>query len=253
VWDYGTGAGDAASLAWRSMTTYTLRKGNPATTRTDVVVVGVGTGQRGGPAVAPGGEPVAAAYGRRLGPLLASLGFGGQAGEVLRVPAADVLRAGSAVFVGLGPLDRLDPTALRRAAGVAARNVGNAASVALALPADGLDQLRAVVEGFRSGGYGYTAYKSGASAAQVADVVVLAEGARRKELTDVLTATLAVEDIADHVRDWVNTPPNDLTPVAFADAVAALAKKRRGLSVEVLDVPQLEELGCGGILGVGSG
>ncbi|MGN6781840.1 MAG: leucyl aminopeptidase, partial [Marmoricola sp.] len=108
-------------------------------------------------------------------------------------------------------------------------------------------------EGFRSGGYTYTAYKSGDSAPRAADVVVLSDAARRRELTDAFAATLAVEDLADTVRDWVNTPPNDFTPAAFADAAAGLAKGRKGLSATVFDVPQLEELGCGGILGVGMG
>ncbi|MGN6781659.1 MAG: M17 family peptidase N-terminal domain-containing protein, partial [Marmoricola sp.] len=108
------------------MTTYTRRKGNPATTRTDVVVVAVGTADGGGPEVASGGEPIAEAYGRRLGPLLASLGFQGKAGEALRVPAGETVRPGSVLFVGVGALDRCDATALRRAAGVAARNLGNA-------------------------------------------------------------------------------------------------------------------------------
>lgn len=203
--------------------------------------------------MAPGGEAVAEAYGRRLSPLLASLGFSGGAGEVLRVPTGNVLRAGSAVFVGVGALDALEPSGLRRAAGLAARTLGNAASVALALPADDAASLRAVVEGFRSGGYGYSAYKSGERPAGLSDVVVLTDGARRKELVDTLSAVLTVEDLADQVRDWVNTPPNDLTPEAFAAAVVDAAKGHRGLTVDVLDVAALEELGCGGILGVGLG
>ena len=47
------------------VTTYTLRKGSPAKTRTDVVVVGVVRSRGGDVRVAPGGEDVAAAYGRR--------------------------------------------------------------------------------------------------------------------------------------------------------------------------------------------
>ena len=59
-------------------------------------------------------------------------------------------------------------------------------------------------------------------------------------------------------RSWVNTPPGDFTPPAFADAVEAAAKevsKGRGpkVSVRVRDEKELLELGCGGILGVGMG
>jgi leucyl aminopeptidase len=60
-------------------------------------------------------------------------------------------------------------------------------------------------------------------------------------------------------RDWVNTPPGDLTPPKFAEAVTAAHKeltKGRGapkVTLRVLDEQELAELGCGGILGVGAG
>ena len=59
-------------------------------------------------------------------------------------------------------------------------------------------------------------------------------------------------------RSWVNTPPGDFTPPAFAAAVEAAVKevsKGRGpkVSVRVRDEKELLELGCGGILGVGMG
>jgi leucyl aminopeptidase len=69
------------------VTTWTLRSASPAKTRADVVVVGVladGKSVR----VAPGGEDVAEAYGRRLSPLLATLGVTGKAGEVVKVPTS---------------------------------------------------------------------------------------------------------------------------------------------------------------------
>ena len=69
----------------RPVTTYTCARASPAKTRADAVVVGVLSG-RGGPTVAPGGEPVAKAYGRKFAPLLAALGVTGKAGEVVKVP-----------------------------------------------------------------------------------------------------------------------------------------------------------------------
>ena len=59
-------------------------------------------------------------------------------------------------------------------------------------------------------------------------------------------------------RDWVNTPPGDLTPPAFADAVVEAAKPRAQGHGHVKvdgrsDDEALAEVGCGGILGVGSG
>ena len=59
------------------MTTYHLRSASPAKTRSDVVVVGAEHGRQSGKDVrlAPGAEDVAQAFGRKLRPLLSTLGF----------------------------------------------------------------------------------------------------------------------------------------------------------------------------------
>jgi leucyl aminopeptidase len=242
------------------VTTYTLRKGSPAKTRTDLVVIGVARTPKGDLVAASGAEDVAEAYGRKFKPLLTSMGFEGAAGEVLRLPAGDAINAGLLLVIGLGARDQLTLDKVRRAAGVAARNLGNAASVALALPAPDAEHVAAVAEGFVSGQYGYQAYKTGRDISKIAEVTLLSDVARRQEVMSAFDDTRAVADLVGVARDWVNTPPNDLTPVDFAEAVQALVEVRAGrgrhvagLSVEVLGVEELEELGCGGILGVGQG
>ena len=226
------------------------------------MVVGLVSGTAKGdpaPEIAPGGEAVAKAYGRRFAPLLASLGLTGKAGEVAAVPTAGSITSPLLVLVGLGA--RPDPGACRRAAGTAARAVTNAASVALALPADSPALVRAVVEGFRLGGYAFTTYKSSAGAdgtPAVAEVAVLSPIARRNEVVAAFEEGQLVADAVAGARDWVNTPANDLTPPAFADAVAAAAKelgRRRGPNVDVtvLDEQELSRRGFGGLLGVGGG
>ena len=236
------------------VTSYTLRKGSPDRTGCDLVVIGVaqqGEGSSRKLVAAPGGEAVAEAWGRKFDPLLTAMGFKGGAGEVLKVPTGGTIRAGQLLAVGLGPLAALTPEKVRRAAGVAARNVGNAASVALALPAHDAEHVRAVAEGFRSGSYAFTAYKLGAD--RPGGVAILSDAARRKDTMDALERAETVGALVDQARDWVNSPANELTPSSFAESVTALAKKRRksGLTVEVVDTDTLRELGCGGILGVG--
>lgn len=237
------------------MTSYTVRKGSPDRTRTDLVVIGVGTGKGGRLVAAPGAEPVATAYGRKFTPLLASMGFGGKFGEVLKVPTNGVINPGQLLVVGLGPLDATTPETVRRAAGVAARNTGNAASVAVALPATDAAHVRAVAEGFRSGLYRFTAYKSGSDKTQkgtVAEVVVLSDVARQVEVADTVTTAQVVGEAVERTRDWVNTPANDLAPLDFAAQVERAAKGT-GVGIELLDADELARLGCGGILGVGLG
>lgn len=245
------------------MTTYTLRKGAPDRTRTDLVVIGVATGKSGALVAAPGAEAVADAYGRKFAPLLASMGFGGGFGEVVKVPTHGTINAAQLLAVGLGPRDELTTEKVRRAAGVAARNLGNAASVALALPAVDAAHVRAVADGFRSGLYRFDTYKSKSSTSKaarskvgrsgaVADVVVLSDVARRADAIAAVTTSGIVGDLVARARDWVNTPANDLVPVGFAAEIEELT---RGTDVgyEMLDVEALAALGCGGILAVGRG
>jgi len=250
------------------VSTYTLRSANPAKTRCDAVVVGLvqrGKGPRGGLGVAPGGEAVESAYGRSFRPLLASLGVTGKAGEVTKVPTGRQLSSPVLVLVGMGELGKGEspaPDAVRRAAGAAARAVTNAASVAIALPADSVELVRAATEGFLLGGYRYTAYKKKADdeakRSQPGEVVVLSPSARKKEFGEAFAEAQVVCDAVAATRSWVNTPPGDLTPPSFAAAVEKAVKdvtKGRGpkVTIRVRDEHELAELGCGGILGVGLG
>ncbi|MBM9460098.1 leucyl aminopeptidase [Nocardioides sp. zg-536] len=242
------------------MTTYVLRSASPAKTRAEAVVVGV----LADGSLAPGGEAVAEAYGRKLPGLLSSIGISGKAGEVAKVPTGGAIASPLLVLVGLGA--EATPDAVRRAAGNVARAVTNAASVALALPADSPELVRAVLEGYRLGGYAFTRYKSAPPTSTApADVVVLTPGARRAEVAAVLEPAQVLTDAVLAARDWVNTPPADLTPPAFADEIVAAAEAANKLlarahgrsaakvEVEVLDEARLAELGCGGLLGVGAG
>ena len=242
------------------MTSFTLRAANPAKTKVDAVVVGVvkASGEDGGVEVAEGGAEVAAAYGRRLRPLLASLGLKGSVGEVTRVPTAGVIGSPLLVLVGLGA--KPSTSDLRRAAGAAARAVPNAATVALALPAPGALEVRAITEGWLLGGYRFTDYRrdTATDRTQPGEVVLLTPAARKQEVQAALADAQVVAAAVAGCRDWVNTPPGDLTPPAFADAVTAATApyaKGRGkvLTVAVHDEVTLAELGCGGILGVGQG
>jgi leucyl aminopeptidase len=238
-----------------AVTTYTLRKGAPDRTRTDLVVIGVVTGKGGALAAAPGAEAVAAAYGRKFTPLLASMGFRGAFGEVVKVPTNGTLNAAQLLVVGLGAGQDVTAETVRRAAGVAARNLGNAASVALALPAGDAAHVRAVADGFRSGLYRFDTYKSGSPKTRkgaVAEVVVLSDAARQAEVAGALEASGVVGERVALARDWVNTPSNDLVPMALADEIER-ATKGTGVGFERLDAAELARLGCGGILGVGQG
>nr|WP_221634714.1 leucyl aminopeptidase [Nocardioides luti] len=233
-----------------------MRTANPAKTRADAVVVGLVTTEKG-VEVAPGGEEVAKAYGRTWRPLLATLGATGKAGETVKVPTSGTLSSPLLVLVGLGK--HADADAVRRGAGAAARGATNAASVALALPADTPALVRAVTEGHLLGGYSFTTYKKKPAPEGPGTVVVLSPVARKKDAVAAFEEAQVVAAAVATTRDWVNTPPGDLTPPVFADAVVAAGKelgKGRGapkVSITVHDEKALADLGCGGLLGVGAG
>jgi leucyl aminopeptidase len=234
------------------VTTYTLRKGSADKVRTDLVIIGMAIGKAGALVPSSGAEPVAAAYGRSFAPLLASLGFTGGFGETARIPTGKTLNAAQLLVVGLGDRGALGTEKLRRAAGLAARTVGNVASVALALPAEDGDQVRAVVEGFAAGLYRFDKVGTKPRQGDLADVVVLSEAARRAEVVGALEAATALVEATNQVRNWVNTPPNLLGPAAFAEEIRRWTEGS-GLDYELVSTAQLKKQGCGGIIGVGLG
>ncbi len=232
------------------MTTYTLRKGSAEKTGTDVVVVGVRKTAKAA-VVATGGEAVVTAYGRKLAPLMQTLGFTGKAGEVAKLPTNGMIKSPLLLLVGLG--EETTTESVRRAAGVAARSVSNAASVALALPADSPELVRAVTEGWILGSYSFDTYKTDSKDDRPVDVVVLSELARQAEAAAAIETAQVVARARSLVRDWVNNPPGDFGPATFADAAIATNKMREGarVQIKVYDDAALREGGFGGIIGVG--
>ncbi|HSE10476.1 MAG TPA: leucyl aminopeptidase [Nocardioidaceae bacterium] len=236
------------------MTTYSLRKGAADKTKADLVVAGVVKTKKG-LEMAPGGEGVASAYGRKLQPLLSTLGFEGKPCEVVKIPTAGTLKSPLLVLVGLGDAEKLTPEAVRRAAGAASRAVSNAATVALALPATDADYVRAVADGYQLGSYSFTAFKTTPAPDVAGEVVVLSDVARQKDAAAALETSQIVSAATKLTRDWVNTPPGDFTPEKFADAVEAARKdhKNAKVTVKVMDEKALAADGCGGLIGVGRG
>ena len=242
------------------MTTFALSGASPAKSRADAVVVGVlrkkgrGAAKDPVPVLAPGAEDVAKAYGRKLAPLLATLGVTGKVGETVKVPTGGTVSTPLLVLVGLG--DEADARSVRRAAGAAARAVTNAVSVALALPADSPELVAAATEGYLLGGYAFDAYKPATGSEQPpAEVALLGPGSRKKTHATALEEAQVVAAAVATTRDWVNRAPNDLTPPVFAEAMADAVKGRgrgrRKVTVTVRDEKELAELGCGGVLAVG--
>ncbi|MFE9447815.1 leucyl aminopeptidase [Streptomyces sp. NPDC006739] len=247
------------------MTALTLSTAAAPGLRADAIVIGVAKGAKG-PVVVPGAEAVDKAYDGRLAGILETLGASGAEGELTKLPAPAGFKAPLVVAVGLGAQpakdDSYDDEALRKAAGVAARALAGNKKAAFALPVEDAAAVAAIGEGVLLGAYTFDAYKESAATgngsrakngkAPLAEAALLGGKPRDAAHKAALARATAVSEELNRARDLINTPPNDLTPEAFA-AIAQTAAKEHGVKVQVLDEKALVKGGYGGILGVGGG
>ncbi|WP_019877741.1 leucyl aminopeptidase [Sporichthya polymorpha] len=238
------------------MATISLSASAAAEVRADAVVVGVGSGPKG-PVLTAGAKAIEAAGVAKLATVLKAMGATGKAEEVTKIPASGSVRAAVVVVVGLGePQGRAGypAEALRRAAGAATRSLAGNKSVALALPAETVEEVGAVAEGALLGAYSYLRYRTNGSTppAPVGAITLVSSLTGDRAAKAALTRAEVVADAVCFARDLVNTPPSDLHPADLAAAADSYGRKA-GLAVEILDERALKKGGYGGILAVGQG
>ena len=235
------------------MATIALSVDPASTLPGDALVVGVAKGAKGPVVVGP----EAAGVLRGLARTLVALGVTGAAEEVVRVPAPSGVAASMVVTAGLGDQHRrYDTETLRRAAGAAARSLAGRGRVVLGLPAADAAEAEAVATGALLGAYAFARFrvrtKDQAKPGVGAFVLAASPGADARAARAALARARAVAESMCLARDLINTPPNAMTPAAFAQ-VAAKEAKAAGLVATVLDEVALRKGGYGGIMGVGQG
>ncbi|MBX6372149.1 MAG: leucyl aminopeptidase [Acidothermus sp.] len=193
----------------------------------------------------------------QLAERFARLGATGRLGERFSLPGPPEVAANLLVGVGLGerPAAGFPAETIRRAAGVAVRDLP-ARVVALALPRPTDEAHGAAAEGALLGAYRFDRYRSASNArtsggAPAPEVIVLVGRADRAARDAVRRAEIVCAAV-NRARDWVNTPPADLSPARFAASIVEAAADR-GLAATVWDERALRREGFGGILGVGQG
>ena len=187
---------------------------------------------------------------------LEAAGFTAKLGQTLALPNPSGAKS---VLVGLGVREDLDEDAYREAGAAFTRCVGKSGRGCIILneSADPT-QVVALVEGALLAAYSLTTFKSekdpegtpelrgltivGSDRAAVAPQVFEAALVRARAL---VRATYIA-------RDLTNAPPAHLTPRTLVETAETLGK-RFGFEVEIADHAKLEELGCGGIIGVNRG
>ncbi len=164
------------------------------------------------------------------------------------------------LLVGLGPRAAHDAERVRRAAAeairaLAGRGVTTAAYDARSFVTGRVDlstAVRSIVDGAVLGSYGFTKFKSKVPDAPVPSAVIAVGPKPPKAVAAAFAEEEALVGVVTWTRDIANLPSNEATPARLADIARELGKSHE-LKVTVLDEKRLEELGCGGLLAVGSG
>ncbi len=180
-------------------------------------------------------------------------GFEAKPGQILSIPNGD----GVAVAVGVGDPGTIDAAGLRSAAAAFARAVSRHAQLATNLAdVEGVEAkaaAQAVTEGVLLASYRYTGLKNDPkNASRLEALTLVASAKQEKEAGRGAERGRIVAAAAAFARELANTPPTYLNAKDIA-AKAVDIGSAAGLHVEVFNKDQLEQMGCGGMLGVNRG
>lgn len=230
----------------------------------DIVVVAVTEAEKGGKAahgqlqVGGQGEALDAALKGLLSGTILRERLTGRVGSTRLIPVQGIA-AKAVLLVGVGPSKKLTLQDMRVFGAKVGQVAGcaRAKSVAAVLSRETLNgcgpsaRLRAVVEGLQLGTYQYTAYKTDAEPKTLKTFEVIAAG-NTAALKKSIEAGMLVTEATCMVRDWVNTPPCDLTPLVLANHAKDVARKNK-LGVTVLTDKALAKENMRLIMAVGQG
>ena len=211
----------------------------------------------------PGGATGAAdrALDGAISALIADGEITGKKGEVTVVHTLGKMPAARVVVAGLGKREEFNAEVVRQVSGTVCRRLRSAGvrRMATILHGAGIggmetaESAQAVAEGSLLGLYTFKRHfsKSDEKAMDELTVVEL-DVAKLPTIQASLDLGHTVAEATILARDMVNEPSNFMTPTNIAEAAQQVASEH-GLEITVLDRPQMEELGMGGLLGVAKG
>jgi leucyl aminopeptidase len=162
------------------------------------------------------------------------------------------------IAVGVGKLEDVDLDALRTAGAAAAAELSRVGGTLVwvldeRLPVPLADQAAALVEGTIIGGYSPGRWKTRADGGPKQVERIVLGHFETQELRDAAERAVLLAERTNRARDLANMPPNELYPVTLAEQASALADEHEHLTAEALTPKQMEKLGMGALLAVGSG
>ena len=186
----------------------------------------------------------------------------GKRGEMTLIHTLGKMAPSRVMVAGLGKESRFTADTVRSVAGESCRHLRRVgveivATVAHGAGVGGLDagsSGQAIAEGSILGLYRFAKYKSGDDERrEIKDLkIVELDAAKVNELEEGIEEGRIIADAVNLCRDMVNEPANFMTPARMAEHALEVARES-GLEIEVLDRPQMEELGMGALLGVAQG
>ncbi len=184
---------------------------------------------------------------------LEALGFKNEKGSVAKVPPAAEDKSKVTIYVGVEA--DADAEAQRRAVAAGLRAASSSTKVAIDFGALQSADLGAIAGAAVLTTYRFDAYrkKSAKKGSELGPqkITIISTDARKAAAKEAVADAVIIAESVNTARDWVNTPPGDLRPPAFAEAIkSSLAE---GIKVTIWDEKRLAKENCGGILGVGRG
>jgi leucyl aminopeptidase len=194
--------------------------------------------------------------GGRLARLAASGELPGKRGEALLLHLDGELDAPRLVAAGVGPRGEVDADALRTAGAVAAQQLARVGGTLLwlldeTLPLPLPEQAAALVEGTLLGAYSPGRWKADDERRPPERIVV--GHVDEDGLRDAVERAALLAERTNRARDLANMPPNELNPEGLAERARELAAEHEHLTAEALGPDELQALGMGALLAVGSG
>jgi len=237
----------------------TLSRTTASEYRGEALVIGVFESET---TASPHLEPIDSATGGHLAEAMEGEKFNGRKGETLLIHSPRGMDVSLLLITGLGPAGSVDRETGRLLGGTAARRLRKSGSrrIAIEIQEDGADHemIRAVVEGFITGGGGIDAYKTGKKSrrdpyhAPFTGLTLLCPGSVTKAMRTGAATGSTVAEAMLLTRRLVNTPGNLMTPVIMAGE-ARRSCRAAGVTCQVLNEKQIRERGFNGMLAVNQG
>ena len=238
----------------------TVTTGDVTTTETPALVVNLFSGVK-----KPGGATGAVdkALGGVITQLIKEGEIKGKVGDISLIHTLGKITSARVIVAGLGAADEFDAQVVRQVAAEVARylqrkGIKKAVTIAHGAGVGGLEPRtsgQAIAEGSLLGVYKFGTYLSAGKEAksELKELTIVEQDSNRaSEIEAGVAAGLASAEATVLARDMVNEPANMMTPTQMAEIARRVAKSE-GLTLTILEAPEMRELGMGALLGVAQG